>query len=81
LVDKNCWQLLKKLNSMGSTIVTVMHDVNLAANWSTRIVGIKNGEKIYVSTSLNELNLLKLYDLKCCVKIIDGYYNIFPKIN
>ncbi len=77
-------KLLKKLNSQGATIIAVMHDVNLASNWSTRLLGIKSGSVIFdglVSDVLTELNLNKLYDINCRVHNLGGYFNIVPYIN
>ena len=35
--------ILWKLNREGTTVVTVLHDINIASDYSTRIVGLKNG--------------------------------------
>ena len=35
--------ILYRLNREGATIVTVLHDINIASDYSTRIVGIKQG--------------------------------------
>lgn len=35
--------ILWKLNREGTTVVTVLHDINIASDYSTRIVGLKEG--------------------------------------
>jgi iron complex transport system ATP-binding protein len=43
--------LLKKINTeCGATILAVNHDLNSAAHWSDRIVGLKNGQTFFSGT-------------------------------
>ncbi|MCX8124552.1 MAG: ABC transporter ATP-binding protein [Spirochaetes bacterium] len=36
--------ILRKLNENGSTIIAILHDINIASEYCNRIMGIKNGE-------------------------------------
>lgn len=63
--QKEIMELLKNLNLQGITIITVMHDINLANKYSLREIFIKNGILEYDGAP-NEIctqeNLLKIYD-------------------
>ncbi len=39
--------ILHKLNREGATIITVLHDINIASDYSTRIVGLKRGNLFF----------------------------------
>ncbi len=48
-------KLLKKINiECGVTILTVNHDLNSAAHWSDRLIGLKNGE-VFCSGTPDEI--------------------------
>lgn len=66
-----CHSLFKELNdTLGITIVMVSHDLNLAAQFCSRIVLIKSG-KIYADGSpedvLNKENIKKVYGIETIV--------------
>lgn len=50
------------LAKMGKTIIFVTHDLEVALNYSNRIVGMKNG-KIVINCPTRELSLNHLYDV------------------
>ena len=50
------------LAKMGKTIIFVTHDLEVALNYSNRIVGMKNG-KIVINCSTREVSLNHLYDV------------------
>ena len=48
-------KLLKKINTeCGATILAVNHDLNSAANWSDRLIGLKDG-KVFCSGTPDEI--------------------------
>ncbi|EHR78178.1 ABC transporter [Thermococcus litoralis DSM 5473] len=54
--------LMKSLNQQGKTIIVITHDMNLAAEYSDRIIVINNGKKLTEGTPrevFSNLNLLK----------------------
>ncbi|MFP4007780.1 MAG: ABC transporter ATP-binding protein [Spirulinaceae cyanobacterium] len=65
-------ELLKKLNSQGLTIVTVLHEINLACRYSDRLALLKQGQ-LYavgpVNTVLNSDNLASVFGIE--VALID----------
>ncbi|MBW1972423.1 MAG: ABC transporter ATP-binding protein [Deltaproteobacteria bacterium] len=67
----NIFSILKKLNNeQGLTIITVMHDINMAAQFCHRILMIKNG-KIFqegkTEDILNSKNISHLYEVDAMV--------------
>ena len=42
--------ILYKLNREGATIIAVLHDINVASDYSTRIVGLKQGSRFIDGT-------------------------------
>ncbi len=61
------FQILDKKRQEGACIITVMHDINLAALYATRIIGFKQGQICFdgaVSEVFNQENLQNLYDTK-----------------
>ena len=50
------------LAKMGKTIIFVTHDLEVALNYSNRIVGMKNG-KIVINSPSREISLNHLYDV------------------
>lgn len=62
--------ILYKLNRNGATIITVLHDINIASDYCSRIIGIKSG-RIFIDGTPSEVltyeNLEGLYDTVCVV--------------
>jgi iron complex transport system ATP-binding protein len=62
--------ILYKLNREGTTIITVLHDINIASDYCSRIIGIKEG-RIFIDGTPDEVltyeNLEGLYDTVCVV--------------
>ncbi|TDT72228.1 iron complex transport system ATP-binding protein [Hypnocyclicus thermotrophus] len=76
-------ELCKKLNKTGKTIIMVLHDINLAINYSDNIIFIKNGtiKNITSSNSINPLILDDIYSIN--LEIFNNSNNkkiFFPKI-
>ncbi len=78
--------LLYKLNRKGATILTVLHDVNIASDYCSRIISLKNGKLFFDSDPakcITKNNVSKLYDIKCSVNLnrLTGKPNItlFPE--
>jgi iron complex transport system ATP-binding protein len=42
--------ILYRLNKSGSTIISILHDINIASDYSQRIIGLKNGEIFFNGT-------------------------------
>lgn len=63
--------LLYKLNQSGATIITILHDINIAADYCSRIVALKNG-KLFNDGPIDQVvtaeNITKLYNINCSVK-------------
>ena len=63
--------LLYRLNKKGSTIITVLHDINTASDYCSKIIALKNG-KIFFAGSPEECITGKvissLFDSNCSVK-------------
>lgn len=63
-------ELLKKLNQQGLTIITVLHEINLAVRYSDRLALIKQG-KLYtvgdVPTVLTPENLAQVFGVEVAV--------------
>ncbi len=61
------FDILDKKRKKLSCVITVMHDINLAALYATRLVGLKYGQICFdgpVEKVFNGENLQKLYDTK-----------------
>ncbi|MCP4135381.1 MAG: ABC transporter ATP-binding protein [bacterium] len=62
---------LHTLNRAGATIITVLHNINIASDYCSRIIGIGNG-KIFVDGSPEECittqGISELFDINCSVK-------------
>jgi len=39
--------LLKSISDMGNTLVVVTHDIDMAIKYSNKIIGIKDGRKVF----------------------------------
>jgi ABC-type cobalamin/Fe3+-siderophores transport system ATPase subunit len=50
------YQLLKRLNAEGSTIITVLHDINTSLNISDHIIALKDGSIVFNGTPKDFLN-------------------------
>ncbi len=73
---------LKRLTEKGVIVISVFHDVDLALNFSDRIVGIKNGEILFdllVESERVKEELERLYDLKFEVLTGGSRKRILPK--
>jgi len=56
---------LKKLSENGKSVITALHDPNLALRFCDRIIMVKNGEVIFSGENtkvMNPQNLQILYD-------------------
>ena len=75
--------IIFSLNRTGSTIIATFHDVNIAAEYSTRIIALKNGA-IYFDESphnaISEDKLSGLYDSKflCKANPVTGRPSAYP---
>lgn len=75
--------ILSGLNMSGSTIVCALHDVNIAAEYSSRIIAIKNGEVFFDGIPekvISEKTLSGLYDSKfyCGRNPVTGRPSVYP---
>ncbi|MBN2077970.1 MAG: ABC transporter ATP-binding protein [Spirochaetes bacterium] len=62
--------ILWRLNGEGATVITVLHDINLASDYSRRIVGIKGGRIVMNGPPVEVLKydrLEDLFDARCIV--------------
>lgn len=62
--------ILHKLNRKGATILTVLHDINIASDYSSRIIGIKNGGIFFNGTPEKVLKydlIEELFNTRCIV--------------
>lgn len=77
-------ELLKDLNNrLGVTIVAVLHDMNLAARFSTEIILLHNGRLVTMGTTgevMTVENLQKAYDMDMIIEknIYTGSLQIHP---
>ncbi len=53
--------ILYRLNENGSTIISILHDINIASDYSQRIIGLKDGE-IFFSGSPEKVIKYKLIE-------------------
>ncbi len=79
------FQLLKTLTEdHGKTIVTVVHDLGIAARFADHIVALKEGRVVASGASktvLTSENLQKIYDWPCAVMQWENYPLIIPLDN
>ena len=64
------FDLLEDRRARGAAILAVLHDINLAALYAGRIIGLKNGEILFdgsPSAVFTALNLERLYDISFTV--------------
>jgi len=62
--------ILWKLNHDGATVVTVLHDINIASDYSSRIIGVKSGEIFFngLPAEVLRYDLVEaLFDTRCIV--------------
>ena len=64
--------ILYDLNKRGSTIITVLHNINLASDYCRTITGIKDGRVIFTGTPDDVLNYKNVEEL---------YSNLFTVVN
>jgi len=75
--------ILYSLNKKGTTIIAVLHDINMASDYCSRIIGLKKGE-IFIDGPPKEVidykNIEELYDTKCVViyNPISGKPFVYP---
>jgi iron complex transport system ATP-binding protein len=74
--------LLYQLNQEGATIITVLHNINIAADYCSKIAAFSAGEVFFdgtVDAVLTQKNITKLYEVDCTVNenVISGRPNIF----
>jgi len=75
--------ILSKLNRSGSTIICVLHDVNIAAEYSSRIIAIKGGAIFFDGEPedvIVENKISGLYDAKffCGKNPMTGRPSVYP---
>lgn len=75
--------ILKKLNENGSTIITILHDINIASEYCSRIIGIKNGNIFFdgkPEECITYQNIEALFDCVCLVYTnpISGKPYVYP---
>lgn len=76
------FKIIKKLTKENNTtVLSALHDLNLAARFSDRIIMLKNG-KIFAEGKpfdvLTEENIFNVYGIKVVVKKEMGFLNIVP---
>ncbi len=62
--------ILHRLNGDGSTVIMVIHDINYASDYATRIIGMKDGRIAFQGTPFDVMtygNLEGLFDTPCIV--------------
>ncbi len=75
--------ILKKLNESGSTIIAILHDINIASEYCSRIIGIKNGTIFFDGNPqecITYQNIEALFDCVCLVYTnpISGRPYVYP---
>ena len=75
--------ILREFNRSGSTIISAFHDVNIAAEYSSRIIALKSGSIYFDGIPdkvISEDKLLELYDAKflCRVNPVTGRPAVYP---
>lgn len=64
--------VLRALADRGYTVVTVLHDINLAAHYAHRLILMKNGRKLHDGTPsevLNERNIYAVFSMDAHVAV------------
>lgn len=64
--------ILQALAERGYTVITVLHDVNLAAHYAHRLILLKNGRKLHDGTPsevLNERNIYSVFSMDAHVMV------------
>lgn len=62
--------ILKKLNDDGSTIICVLHDINLAIEYCSRIIALKNGKIYFDGKPENCIHYNSIENLFECVTTV-----------
>ncbi len=60
--------LLHRLNARGATVIAILHDINLASSWCSRIIGIKNGMEVLdgpPDSVVKRDALRELFEIEC----------------
>ncbi|MFC1670393.1 ABC transporter ATP-binding protein, partial [Spirochaetota bacterium] len=75
--------ILHRLNSEGSTILIVLHDINIASDYCSRIIALKEGNIFCDGNpeeSIKEEIMNGLYNTNCSVKLnpVTGKPYVFP---
>lgn len=68
-------QLRRLADGHGKTLILVMHDINVAAAWSDRIVALKDGRLLHSGTPAEIMQpdvLREIYDFPIAVRHVDG---------
>ena len=56
------FEIFKQLVNSGKSVITAVHDINIASAYSDFYIAIKNGSLIFSGTNLNEKILSEIYD-------------------
>ena len=75
--------ILSALNKTGSTIICALHDVNIAAGYSSRIIAVKNGSIYFDGIPENVISedlLSGLYESRffCGKNPVTGHPSVYP---
>ncbi|GFP74128.1 ABC transporter ATP-binding protein [Clostridium fungisolvens] len=71
--------ILNKLRDLGKTIIAVLHDINLALNYTDHAVMMKNGKIFYYGKTedvINDKNIEEVYGVSCKIVSIEGVRHI-----
>lgn len=69
-------RLKQAATDLGKTIVMVVHDINIAACWSDRIIAMKDGRVIVQGTPSHVVTpewLREVFDIDAPVTVLDGF--------
>jgi iron complex transport system ATP-binding protein len=55
--------IAKALSKRGFMVISILHDINLAAQYADRILMLKNGRKWYDGTASEVLNTKNIYEV------------------
>lgn len=75
--------ILRKLNENGSTIIAILHDINIASEYCSRIIGLKDGNIFFdgkPEECITYQNIEALFDCVCLVYTnpISGKPYVYP---
>lgn len=75
--------ILRKLNENGSTIIAILHDINIASEYCSRIIGVKDGKIFFdgkPQDCITYQNIEALFDCVCLVYTnpISGKPYVYP---